>query len=120
MMTLDEMREVLTQIEYLDYTFEVVEVEGGRAFLRAYYDEPDIVTGELERQFTRKWTLSPFMVKSEFVQTAFKCALTSAEHRVREHFTYRGKRVFGPHFDVDALWEICGRLDYRDREGADK
>jgi hypothetical protein len=29
--------------------------------------------------------------------------LTSAEHIVREHFTYKGVRIFAPHFDVDAL-----------------
>ena len=55
------------------------------------------------------------MVKSEIVQTALKCILTSAEHRVREHFKYRGSRVYGPHFDVEALHELCiaRKFDYR-------
>jgi hypothetical protein len=46
-----------------------------------------------------------------------KCLLTSAEHRIREHFLYRGERVFGPHYDVDALVELCRakRFDYRRR-----
>ncbi|MGA9769189.1 MAG: hypothetical protein WBV94_09120 [Blastocatellia bacterium] len=87
-------------------------------YLQARYIEPDIITGEDSLQRTRKWLLSEHMVKSEIVQTAFKCAMTSAEHRVREHFLYKGERVFGPHYDVEALVEICRakKLDYRGRK----
>ncbi len=58
------------------------------------------------------------MVPSEVVQTALLCALTSAEHRVREHFLYKGERVFGPHFDIEGLYELAKarRLDYRGRK----
>ncbi len=66
------------------------------------------------KQTTRKWRLSRYMTKSELIQTALKCVLTSAEHQVREHFLYRQKRVYGPHFDVDKLWEIADdSLDLR-------
>ena len=113
-MTIDEMREVIKQVEYSDYTFEIFE-NNGVPYLQGRYVEPDIVTGDLTDQHTRKWQLSEHMVKSEIVQTALKCALTSAEHRVREHFKYRGQRIFGPHFDVDALYELAKakRLDYQ-------
>ena len=59
--------------------------------------------------------LSPEMTRSEVVQTVFKCALTSMEHRTREFFHYRGRAVFGPHFDVEALWQLCAdeRMDHR-------
>jgi hypothetical protein len=114
LMNLDDMRLALGDIEFLDYKFEVVE-KNGLYFLLASYEEADIVTGELEIQKTRKWLLSQHMTLSEFVQTAFKLAITSMEHRTRENFKYKGKRVFGPHFDVDALWEICKekKFDYR-------
>ena len=113
-MNLDEMREVLSQVTYEGYGFEILE-KNGTPFLRGRYREPDIVTGDMSDQFTRKWQLSEHMVKSELVQTAFLCALTSAEHRVREHFLYRGQRIYGPHFDCDALCELAKarRLDYR-------
>lgn len=113
-MTVDEMREIISMCKYPDYTFEVFE-KNGVPYLQGRYLEPDIVTGDMTDQHTRKWQLSEHMVKSELVQTAFKCALTSAEHRVREHFLYRGQRIFGPHFDVDALYELAKsrRLDYR-------
>jgi hypothetical protein len=53
----------------------------------------------------------------EIVQTALKCVLTSAEHRVRESFTYGGKRCYGPHFHVNALAAIAeSALDRRTAE----
>jgi hypothetical protein len=97
----------LRDVSYPGYTFQVREGHGG-VFLQATYWEADVSTGSpsgdrLELQSTRKWLLSPHMTKSEVVQTAFKCVLTSAEHRVREWFRYQDKAIFGPHFDVDDL-----------------
>lgn len=109
------MAAVLGAVKFEHYAFNVFVSQGGAYYLQAMYPDKDIATGAVELQKTRKWLLSIHMTKSELVQTAFKCVLTSMEHRGLEGFTYRGKRVFGPHFDVDALWEICaqGRHDYR-------
>lgn len=106
-MELDQIRHLVGLVEFGDYVFVVSEARGS-IYLQATYDEADIVTGVVEQQHTRKWLLSPAMTKSEIVQTCFKLAMTSAEHRVRETFKYRGRRIFGPHFDVDALHRICG------------
>ena len=46
--------------------------------------------------------------RSEVVQTALKCVLTSVEHEARESFTYRGRAIFGPHLDVDVLHSLLG------------
>ena len=116
-MTPLEMQEVLDSIEYPGYDF-MVKLKGDVPFLQASFTEPDAYTGELSVQFTRKWLLSEHMVRSEIVQTALKCVLTSAEHRVRETFLYKGERIFGPHFDIEALYEMAlhRRLDYRGRK----
>jgi hypothetical protein len=114
-MNFQEIQTLVALVEFEDYTFHVRAGHGGW-YLQATYEEPDIITGTPETQSTRRWPLSPEMVKSEVVQTAFKCVMTSMEHRAREGFKYRGRRVFGPHFDVDALWEIAGRLDYRGKK----
>jgi hypothetical protein len=116
-MTLEQIKEIVALIQYRDYVFDVTE-KNGTPFLQARYLEPDIITGEQEWQHTRKWQLSEYMVKSEIVQTALKSVLTSAEHRVREHFLYCGERIFGPHYDVDALVDLCRakKLDYRGRK----
>jgi hypothetical protein len=105
--------EVLAACQYPGYTFIVRETHGG-IVLQAKYLDPDIFTETLETQLTRKWLLSPHMTYSEIVQTAFKCILTSMEHRAREHFLYKGRRIFGPHFNVDELHKICDRLDARE------
>lgn len=107
--------DALNQIKFRDYQFIVV-TEAGRVYLQAYYEEPDVVTGENQVQKTRKWLLSPHMTRSEVVQTAFKCALTSMEHRTREHFLYKGERVFSPHYDVEALVELCRQQRFDERD----
>lgn len=94
--------EWLKLVSYKNYRFTVKEGHGG-VHLFGEYDEEDVITGELQMQTTRKWLLSPYMTKSEFIQTVFKCALTSEEHKAREHFLYTGVRVFSPHYDIDSL-----------------
>ena len=111
-MLIERAEAILADVTFGDYHFEVRAGHGG-VFLRASYMEPDVYSGVVERQETRKWLLSPHMTKSEIVQTAFKCCWTSFEHRCREGFLYKGRRVFGPHFDVDDLWNLCD-----DRENA--
>lgn len=105
-MTIDEMKAVLAQVKYKNFEFVILQPAFG-LLLQARYFEEDIVTGRSELQYTRKWHLSQFMTKSELVQTALKLCLTAAEHEVRENFVYRDKRIFGPHFDVDKLHEMC-------------
>jgi hypothetical protein len=104
--------DVITHVRYPEYTFLIGPVHGGVA-LRASYKERDVLSGKMSEQLTRKWLLSPYMTNSEIVQTAFKCILTSMEHRAREHFQYKGQRIFGPHFDVEDLVVLCrdGRSD---------
>lgn len=115
MATVEVMREWVSLCSFPDYTFEV-KVDGrGAIYLQAGYDEADVVTGVVERQLTRRWFLSPEMVKSEVVSTCFKCIITSVEHRTREHFTYKGRRIYGPHFDVDALHSIAHKVEVRPR-----
>lgn len=116
-MTITEVRDILKHVSFPGYTFVAAHNASGR-YLQASYMEADIISGKMVEQKTRKWQLSEHMVKSEIVQTAFKCILTSAEHTVREHFKYRDERVYGPHFDVEALVDLCRakKLDYRGRK----
>jgi len=97
---------LLGKVQFKGYTFSVRDAHGG-VHLQGMYDDEDIYTKKIEKQHTRKWLLSPKMTNSEIVQTAFKLCITSFEHRCREAFTYRGKRIFGPHFDIEELVIIC-------------
>lgn len=64
---------------------------------------------------SRKWLLSEHMTTSELVQTAFLAALTAEEHECREEFKYKGVALYGHHFHIDALVELCeqGKFDVR-------
>lgn len=115
MLTLDEMRAIVAQVNFRNFVFSVNHRAGVLFYLKATFIEADIVTGKPEIQHTRKWLLSEHMTKSEIVQTCFKLVTTAIEHSTREGFTYDGLRVYGPHFDVDALAELCSdrRFDCR-------
>lgn len=108
-MTFGEMVEVVERCAYPGYEFTVRLNDRGELFLQAGYMEPDTTNGLASWQTTRRWLLSPSMEPSEIVQTVFKCVVTSMEHRAREWFRYREQPVFGPHFDVEALVELCRR-----------
>lgn len=100
---------VLADVRYLNWTFHVgtdPEPAGAapRHWLQVRFPGADSVTGDPAVQHGRKWRLSPYMTKSELVQTAFKAVLTAIEHETREQFAYRGRPIFGPHFNVDELW----------------
>lgn len=112
-MTLEEMQTIVGEVTFADYEFRVLESTHGFIYLQANYLEPDTETGRVGLQFTRRWPLSPDMNKSEVVSTAFKCALTSMEHKTREWFLYRGRAVYHPHYDVDALYAICDQREMR-------
>jgi len=103
---MDEIRGILAQIIYEDWEFFLGENENC-PYLQVKFTAKSIASGKMEMQSGRKWLLSPHMTKSEIVQTAFKAVLTAVEHEVRENFTYKKRRVFGPHFDVEALVLLC-------------
>jgi hypothetical protein len=118
------MEAILADVKFGDWKFHVEEktvLVGVARFTSVYYLqvrflEPDLVTDRDEMQHGRKWILSKHMTKSEIVTTAFKAVLTAMEHEVREKFRYKGRMIFGPHFDVDALHEIATRRNMELRE----
>lgn len=118
LMNIRSMRSIVRQVSFECFMFSVIQSYGG-IHLQASWPERCISSGDLEMQYSRKWLLSPAMTRSEIVQTCFKLALTAVEHRARETFMYRGKRIFGPHFDVDQLHQLCrdGGFDVRKQEG---
>lgn len=114
-MNLSAMREVVAMCHHPEYEFAVLVDGRGAIYLQGKYMDRDTTSKEFEQQLTRRWFLSPQATRSEIVQTAFKCVMTSMEHRAREWFTYHGHPVFNPHFNVDALWQLCeeGKFDTR-------
>jgi hypothetical protein len=107
MMTFRDIHILLAKVRYKDWSFRVSLDGGGVWVLQAIIPAHDSKTGESTTWTGRKWRLSAFMTPSEVVQTAFKAVLTAEEHEAREAFLYQGRSIFGPHYNVDALWAIA-------------
>lgn len=54
----------------------------------------------------RKWLLSPYMVRSEIIRTAYKAVIAAEEHEIQEKFKYRDCTVMGPHMHMDELVDL--------------
>lgn len=93
-------------VKFKNYQFQV-HVRDNTVQLFADFFQADIYTGAQTRQRTRRWNLQPQMTDSEIITTAFKLCLTSVEHEARENFLYKNARIFGPHFDVNDLADLC-------------
>lgn len=107
---LESLKRLMELVEFPNREYIVTE-SAERYYLQLKYFAVDAVTGEERENFTRKWNLSGHMTDSEVMNTAFKATLTSMEHETREFFKYRGRAIYGPHFDIDKLWELCGSAD---------
>ncbi len=116
MLSSDDMRAILSEVSFNDWQI-VIKEDGDRPYMQVCFSAPDMVTGEAEKQSGRKWLLSPYMTKSEIVTTALKACLTAVEHEARESFKYRGKAIFGPHWDVDKLHDMCKLVNLDMRTG---
>jgi hypothetical protein len=85
----------------------------GRFFFQIQCEREDVITGEWGTGYGGKAYLSEHMTDSELVQVIFGLYKSYVEHEARETFHYKGRRVFGPHVDVNALWEVARRVDVR-------
>jgi hypothetical protein len=121
MLTKNDFERILEDVQYRDWYIDVVELGAPQSqwcapppvALRVRFVEGQ-VHDEREWQTGRKWYLSPYMTKSEVVLTALKAVLTAEEHEARERFRYKGRRIAGPHLDVDALADMAGSLNNLD------
>ena len=112
---LQYIQQLLENVRYKDWRFQVL-TRGDHLFLRVIFEAPDLVTKNPEIQKGRNWYLSPWMTGSEILNTAFLAVKTAEEHEMRESFRYKGKAIYGPHFDVEALVEIAQQKRFDVRE----
>ncbi len=105
-LTLSDVQTVLADVSFNGHEFIVEPAEDG-FHLQLCCEEEDVYTGVRCVQRGRKWHISRCASRSAIVQTAFKAVITWQEHEVREHFRYQGVQVFGPHFNVDRLADLC-------------
>ena len=112
------VKEIASKIQYKDWTLRVERdnsAENGRVFLQWIYDDNCVIKGDYREWHCRKWYLSPYMLESEIVNTAFAAALAAEEHDAREKFKYKDVRLFNPHISLEALMEVAHRETTRER-----
>lgn len=119
-MTITEMLETVRDckspgMEFYTYSLTRDHIEGDHYFLQVEFDAYNGWDQTTTRQKGRKWLLSEHMTRNEVVQTCFLAVMTAAEHEVRENFRYKGRAIFGPHWDPNVLWKMSRRenLDLR-------
>jgi hypothetical protein len=112
----EQILAILADIKIFDRLFKVAPVinhAGGQTtygwHLQVTYNEADIDTGKLEQQESRRWYIGGDATESDVIDTAFAAVMRSYDHVVQEHFTYKGKRVFSPHFTIDQRLAMCVR-----------
>lgn len=69
--------------------------------------------GEYEYGYGQKLLITPDMHPREVVLKPFVAAREYAEHEVREGFEWRGRKIVGPHIDLDAMWEMANTFEDR-------
>lgn len=101
MLSQEDCDQVLRDTSISDWSWQLIRLSRGWLLQVQFYATD--TEGTLRLQSGRKWYVSPHATQSELVQTMLKAVLTATEHEVREKFLYRGKPIFGPHFDVNCL-----------------
>ena len=109
----DELELLVDQIAYKLGTQVVLAYDGERPYLQVEIERVDIVTGQMAVGRGGKYTVASDATLSEVVQAVFGLYRNYEEHECREWFKYRGRRVFGPHMDVEELWNIAKITDAR-------
>jgi len=115
-----QIRTILDNIQFQDRRFRLLR-KGDGFLVQVEYEEADIdIPGSAPTlQRGRKWYVSPFSTETEIVETAFKALRISNDHVLKEHFLYKGHRVYSPHFQIEARIEMCKnkRFDRREPPG---
>lgn len=125
-MTPQEIRNVLAEVRYkrgYELICRPVESDKGAWEPRHYLQVSASIPFPAPMRGSRilrggKWMLSEHMTPSELVQKAFMAFLAFEEHEAREHFTYKGQRVLGPHNDLDRMADLMasGELTTSERK----
>lgn len=109
----ERVHEVIKRINLLwrdAYALETGEDDYG-VFVQVLCRRPDAVTGEVKLGRGGKRYLRYDQTDGQIVRVVFGALLAYEEHEWREAFLYRGKRIFGPHLDIEALVEVADRVD---------
>ena len=113
--TCADITAIIDNIKFEDREFRLLEKGDGFLF-QVWYMEPDVETGKMERQMARKWYISPYATETEIIETVYAACQRSILHSLAERFTYKGRRIYSPHFHIEDRLEMCDRERYDRRD----
>lgn len=83
----------------------------GRFYTQIHCWRLDVITGEMGWGKSGKAYHEPEQSDGQITQAIFGLYQGYWIHEARENFKWRGRRIYGPHGDVEALWEAAGHVD---------
>jgi hypothetical protein len=106
--TFQEVQDIIDGIRFRDREFKLM-IKGDGFLLQMSYYEPDVTKlgSPPVKQSTRKWYISSYSTDSEVVETCFAMVCRSQLHVAGEHFTFHGRQVYSPHFNILKRMELC-------------
>ncbi len=109
---------IVGDLHFQNWEFNIGDMGEG-FYLQVQFEAPDLASvgqnAAPEIQRGRKWYVSRHATRGEVIQTAFLAVKTAQEHELREQFTYRGRAIFGPHFDIGTLVAMCDADEFERR-----
>ncbi len=114
-MTHQEIRTLLKNVKFLDWHWRVMD-KGDGLLIQLVWNAPDCHDGVMKVQHGRKWYVSSHSCESEVVAAAYAAVQRAVLHEAAEQFLYKGKRIFNPHFNVDALASLDTKENIQTRK----
>ena len=110
------LHQIKSLVESIDYPARphhllLSDQSGGVVEVRLEVSRPDIDTGEVGWGFGGARRLDPGMTDGQIVRSIFSMFMAYEEHECREHFTFGGVRIFGPHITLKALLKAGEKVD---------
>lgn len=115
--TKEQIQAIIDRISFRDRVFRLLE-KGDGFLLQMSYHEVDINHPGTPPvlQSTRKWYVSQYSTETEIVETAYAMVCRSQLHVAAEHFNYKGRRVYSPHFHIDGRLYLATESVFDGRE----
>lgn len=110
----DVFKRIIDTITYKPGWYFRTGIEEGRMWVQVGVTEEaeisfDPIAGKKVPWRGAKLFLSEHMCRNEVVSTVFHAIERAELHEVREWFRYKGRSIFNPHLDPDALAELAGK-----------
>lgn len=117
MLNKSDFEQIVSQVA-VGHLKVLLRYDGDRPYIQIRCNNgTDTKTGEPTSWTSRKWMLSPYMVKSEVVRTIYKAYHAAVLHEADEVFTYKGVSIYSPHINVDVLADVMSKTEYEDGAG---